>query len=185
MKRWSFLPLFTLSPWWWLPIASLLVGVDYLTGPFFQFPSVYILLVVVAAWTSGLTTALALSVVMPVSRVVLMLTLWNEPWDSTVFIATAATRFVVFSVMALVAARLADHERAMEHEVEVLTSLLPVCTYCRKIRRADDRWTSLEAYAQEATHEFSTGLCPECSSSHLPEYAPVTEEQTGGPRRVL
>lgn len=184
MKRWSLVPLVAVAPWWWLPIAAGMVLIDYATGPYFQFPSAYILVIVAAAWTSGLTTGLVLSVLMPVSRVVLMLTLWDQPWDATTFIATAITRFVVFALMAVVAARLADHERAMTHHVEVLTSLLPVCTYCQKIRRADDQWTTLEVYAAEATHEFATGLCPDCSSSRLPEYAPVTEERTGGPRRV-
>lgn len=180
MKRWSFAPLHSISPWWWLPVAAALVTVDYVTGPYFQFPSVYILVVVAAAWFSGLTTGLALAVIMPLSRVVLMLTLWSQPWDASAFFATAATRFVVFSVMAVLAARLADHERALAREVEVLTSLLPVCTYCRMIRRSDDRWTTLEAYAREATHEFATGLCPDCASSRLPEYAPVGDRPSAG-----
>lgn len=173
MKRWSFAPLYSISPWWWLPVAAALVSVDYATGPYFQFPSVYILVVVAAAWFSGLTTGLALSVIMPISRVALMLTLWNQPWDAATFFATAATRLVVFSVMAVLVSRLADHERALAREVQVLKSLLPVCTYCRKVRRTDDRWTTLEAYAQEAAPEFATGLCPDCANSRLPEYAPV------------
>ena len=175
MKQWTFVPLQTVSPGWWVPLAAVLVAVDYLTGPFFQFPSVYILVVAGAAWFSGLTAGLVLAVVMPLSRVVLMLTVWDEPWDAAVFIATAVTRFVVFSVMAVLVARLAAHERAMVKEVRVLTSLLPVCTYCRKIRRADDGWTSLEAYAAEATNDFAVGMCPDCATSHLPEYAAVSE----------
>ena len=30
-------------PGWWLPIAAALVGFDYATGPYYQFPAVYIL----------------------------------------------------------------------------------------------------------------------------------------------
>lgn len=175
MKRWSFLPLGPISPWWWVPLAAVLVAVDYVTGPFFQFPSVYILVVAGAAWFSSLRAGLALAVVMPLSRVVLMLTVWDEPWDAEVFIATAATRLLVFSVMAVLAARLADHERAMQSQVQVLKSLLPVCTYCQRIRRNEDQWTTLERYAAEAKDDFATGLCPDCSASHLPEYAPVNE----------
>ena len=173
MKQWTLAPLQTISPWWWVPAAMALVTVDYLTGPYCQFPSVYTLVVAGAAWFSGLRAGLALAVVLPLSRVVLMLTVWDEPWDAEIFLATAATRFVAFSVMAVLTARLAAHERALENEVQVLTSLLPVCTYCRKIRRADDRWTSLEAYATEATNDFAVGMCPDCATSHLPEYAPI------------
>jgi hypothetical protein len=175
MKRWSFLPLGSISPWWWVPAAIGLVAVDYATGPFFQFPSVYILFVVGASWFSGMPTGVALAIALPLSRAVLMTAVWDEPWDSLIFVATAITRTSVSLVMAVLTARLAAHERSMVHEVEVLTSLLPVCTDCRRIRRTDDRWTTLEAYAAEAPPEFATGLCPDCATSRFPEYAPVTE----------
>ena len=181
MRRWSFLPLRAIAPWWWVPAAVVLVAVDYATGPFFQFPSVYVLVVAGAAWFSGLATGLALALIMPFSRVALMLTIWDEPWDAQTFIATGVTRLVVFSTMAVLVARLADHERAMVKQVDALTSLLPMCAYCQRIRGADDRWTTLDQYSGRATFQFATGLCPDCAASHLPpEYAPVIE---GGPVR--
>ena len=78
------------------------------------------------AWFSGVGAGVAMAVVLPLSRLAFMLTLWGEPWDSATIVATALTRVGVFSVMAVMAARLADHERALKHEVEVLVSLLPL-----------------------------------------------------------
>lgn len=179
MKRWSFLPTHVVSPWWWLPVAVVLVTIDYFTGPYFQFPAFYVVPVTAAAWLSGLVPGLALAVALPLIRLGFMLELWGEPWDAPTILATALTRVGVFSLMAVMAARLAAHERLMTREVEVLRSLLPLCTYCRKIRQGDERWTTLEDYAAAAKNEFSTGLCPDCATSRFPEYAPVREREAG------
>ena len=157
-------------------MAIALVGGDYLTGPYFQFPAIYVVPVTAAAWFSGAPVGLALAVVLPLIRLAFMLTLWGEPWDATTIIATAVTRVGVFAFMAVMAARLADHERSLAREVKVLASLLPVCTYCRQIRDADDNWTTLEAYAAQAKNSFSTGICPDCTRTRFPEYAPRSTE---------
>ena len=175
VRRWSFVPVGRVPPLWWLAVTIALVAGDYLTGPYFQFPALYVVPVTAAAWFSGAPAGLALAVVLPLTRLAFMLTLWGEPWDATTILATAVTRVGVFAFMAVMAARLADHERLLSREVEVLRSLLPLCTYCRKIRQGNERWTTLEDYAASAKNEFSTGLCPDCASAHLPEYAPVTE----------
>jgi CheY-like chemotaxis protein len=47
--------------------------------------------------------------------------------------------------------------------VKELTGLLPICSYCRKIRDAEDSWHQLEAYVASHSHaQFSYGICPEC-----------------------
>ena len=170
LKRWSFVPVGRVSPIAWVPVAAGLLAVDYFTGPYFQFPAVYSLPVTLAAWFSGVGAGVTLAVVLPLSRLAFMLTLWGEPWDSATIVATALTRIGVFSVMAVMAARLADHERALTHQVEVLVSLLPVCTYCRKIRDAGDEWSTLDDYAAKRKGGFATGLCPDCARERFPEH---------------
>lgn len=128
LRRWSFVPVGRVSPIWWLAVAIVMVAGDYLTGPYFQFPAIYVIPVTAAAWFSGAAAGLALAVVLPLSRLVFMLTLWGEPWDATTILATAVTRVGVFAFMAVMAARLADHERLLAREVKVLASLLLVCT---------------------------------------------------------
>ena len=170
LKRWSFVPVGRVSPIAWVPVAAGLLAVDYFTGPYFQFPAVYILPVTLAAWFSGVGAGVTLGVVLPLTRLVFMLTLWGEPWDSATIVATAITRVGVFTVMAVMAARLADHERRLTHEVEVLVSLLPVCAYCRKIRDAGDEWSTLDDYATKRKGGFSTGLCPDCARARFTEH---------------
>jgi len=59
-------------------------------------------------------------------------------------------------------------------QVKVLSGMLPICAWCKKIR--DDRgdWQPLEAYLGERSHaEFSHAMCPECygrsgATAHTP-----------------
>ena len=64
----------------------------------------------------------------------------------------------------LLAGRFLDREltRALA-EVKELTGLFPICSYCKKIRDAEDSWHPLETYVANHSHaQFSYGICPEC-----------------------
>ena len=48
-------------------------------------------------------------------------------------------------------------------EVKQLNALLPICSYCKKIRDDKDYWQSVEGYISRHTNaQFSHGICPEC-----------------------
>jgi CheY-like chemotaxis protein len=48
-------------------------------------------------------------------------------------------------------------------EVKQLNALLPICSYCKKIRDDKDYWHSVEAYISQRTDaKFTHGICPEC-----------------------
>ena len=53
-------------------------------------------------------------------------------------------------------------------EVRSLQKILPICSYCRKIRDDANYWQSLESYVEEHTgSQFSHGICPSCYESEL------------------
>ena len=57
-------------------------------------------------------------------------------------------------------------------EVKALRAILPMCSYCRKIRDDEDCWHSVEGYiATQTTSRFSHGICPDCMGTHHPEEA--------------
>lgn len=64
-------------------------------------------------------------------------------------------------------------ERALEletalAEVRQLRSLLPTCSYCRRIRDERDNWQPLEQYIAHHTElKFSHGFCPQCYAQHV------------------
>src|SRR5713226_6813295 len=53
-------------------------------------------------------------------------------------------------------------ERALA-EVKQLQGMLPICSYCKKIRNDEDSWEQLESYiSHHSDARFSHGICPEC-----------------------
>lgn len=48
--------------------------------------------------------------------------------------------------------------------VRTLEGMLPVCSWCRRIRDDDDHWRELEVFVAERTGAaFEEGLCPDCA----------------------
>jgi sigma-B regulation protein RsbU (phosphoserine phosphatase) len=68
------------------------------------------------------------------------------------------------------AARLMVGERiiGLQHEISQLHGLLPICSYCRRIRDAADAWSDLETYvAHQSAATFSHSICPSCYDTRI------------------
>jgi CheY-like chemotaxis protein len=53
-------------------------------------------------------------------------------------------------------------------EVRRLQGLLPICSYCKKIRRDKSYWEEIEVYiAEHAEVTFTHGVCPDCYEKHV------------------
>lgn len=60
-------------------------------------------------------------------------------------------------------------EKALK-EIKTLRGILPICSYCKKIRADDESWNLLESYIMEHSDaEFSHGICPECAKKYYPD----------------
>jgi DNA-binding response OmpR family regulator len=60
--------------------------------------------------------------------------------------------------------------------IKTLKGLVPICSYCKKIRNDDGFWEQLEAYVTEHTGAlFSHGICVECAGKFREE----SEEEFG------
>ena len=59
-------------------------------------------------------------------------------------------------------------ERVAELEVAISTvkhlqGMIPICSYCKRIRSTSDDWEPLESYISEHSEaQFSHGICPPC-----------------------
>jgi len=62
--------------------------------------------------------------------------------------------------------KLADRVRKLEvalAEVSLLNGLLPICSYCKKVRDDQNYWQEVETYvAAHSDVHFSHGICPTC-----------------------
>ena len=48
-------------------------------------------------------------------------------------------------------------------EIKTLHGIIPICSYCKKIRDDHDVWTPLEVYLdQHSDAKLSHGFCPDC-----------------------
>jgi hypothetical protein len=169
-----------LRAYWWFLLAGVLVGIDVWVGPYVQLPAAFVVPVLLAAWYSGLGPALALAVALPLTRLTLMLTVWGEPWSLGFILSTAGVRMLTFVFVAVVMARLAQVERALEREVEMLEGLLPICMYCKSIRNDAGQWEPIERYISHRSEaSFTHGLCSACMKEHYPDVAERLSEKRG------
>ena len=61
--------------------------------------------------------------------------------------------------------RLRVAERILHYATQVrqLEEMLPICSYCKKIRDDQNYWQQIEGYINERTgSEFSHSICPDC-----------------------
>ncbi len=51
-------------------------------------------------------------------------------------------------------------------ELERISSLLPLCAWCKSVKQEDDQWLSLQDYV-ERHPDVTHGICPTCSDAQL------------------
>ncbi len=81
-----------------------------------------------------------------------------------------AMKALARQVMALLELRRVSAQlaQALRH-VKVLSGLLPICAWCKRVR--DDRgyWKQVEAYVRDRTEaDFTHGICPDCLEKFAP-----------------
>ena len=53
-------------------------------------------------------------------------------------------------------------------EINLLQDLIPMCSYCQKVRDGSDYWDRVDTYIRARTGaKFSHGVCPECYDEQL------------------
>jgi hypothetical protein len=59
---------------------------------------------------------------------------------------------------------------ALTSQIQTLSGLLPICSWCKKIRDDQGYWKQLENYIESRSGAtFSHGVCPECAKRMLAE----------------
>ncbi|MHB1096521.1 MAG: hypothetical protein ACYC3F_10165 [Gemmatimonadaceae bacterium] len=174
---------------WWLGIwfVGIVAENALLPAPWTGFIvwDVFLVIVVYAATPLTLTRQAALGAVLSLGD---LLVLWvyksTDVWFSLldVSLAYACANLVgVFlshehhnwrrrAFVALrreIAAR-AELQAAL-HEVKTLQGIIPICSYCRKVRTDLGAWEQLEGYVRARSEaRFSHGICPRCAETRFP-----------------
>lgn len=72
-------------------------------------------------------------------------------------------------------ARVTELEQALAH-VQRLQGLLPICSYCKKVRNEANYWEQVDSYfSSHSDLDFTHGICPACAERLMKELeeAPV------------
>ena len=92
-----------------------------------------------------------------------------KPFDPEELRARVAVGLRVLGLQQKLAERVAELQDALTN-VKQLHGLLPICSYCKRIRGDDQYWQQVEGYiAEHSDAQFSHGICPAC-------YATVSAE---------
>jgi phosphoserine phosphatase RsbU/P len=92
-----------------------------------------------------------------------------KPFDPDELRARVAVGARVLGLQQKLAERVTELQAALSN-VKQLRGLLPICSYCKRIRGDDQYWQQVEGYiAQHSDAQFSHGICPTC-------YATVSAE---------
>ena len=66
---------------------------------------------------------------------------------------------------------IADLKKALE-EIRTLKGILPLCSFCKKIRNNNGEWKSIDVYIQEHSEaDITHTVCPSCMKKHYPNYS--------------
>ena len=67
-------------------------------------------------------------------------------------------------------------------DIRRLTGLLPICSYCKRIRSDQDYWEQVECYISERTDaRFSHGVCPSCLVKVTEEFTSAAPSSSEAP----
>ncbi len=63
-----------------------------------------------------------------------------------------------------------EERHKAEKEVEALEGILPLCSFCKKIRNENDEWEEVDVYIHTHSQaDISHSVCPACLKKHYPE----------------
>jgi sigma-B regulation protein RsbU (phosphoserine phosphatase) len=86
----------------------------------------------------------------------------TKPLDWEMLRARLKTAARIVALQRDLALRVAELQAALVN-VKQLSGLLPMCSYCKRIRDDGDYWQQLETYlSHHSEAEFSHGICPAC-----------------------
>jgi PAS domain S-box-containing protein len=95
--------------------------------------------------------------------------LWNAAPDSAEQVIYSVARDITVRKQAEEEReKLVKELKAALAEVNTLRAILPICSYCRKIRDDENYWHTVENYISRHTStQFTHGICPSCLATQM------------------
>ena len=101
-----------------------------------------------------------------------------KPFDPEELRARVQVGIRVLALQERLADRVAELQAALAR-VRRLQGLLPICSYCKRIRGDDQYWQQVDSYIMEHSDaQFTHGICPPCSEKLLAEIEEERDRRT-------
>jgi hypothetical protein len=151
----------------WIVMSIAVMAVEYYTGPYLQFAILLVFPVILATARHGLSVGVALAVLLPLLRLSFFFR-WPLLSSWPMAVADAFVDVLILTGTAV----LIDRVIRQEQQLRVLQGLLPICSFCKKIRDEAGEWRQLESYiGARSSARFSHTFCPDCGRRHYPGLA--------------
>lgn len=159
-----------LYPLYLVLLTLCIVGGDYATGPYIEFPFLFFVPVALVSWNHKRGWGFFLSFILPAVRLYFEAQ-WNLPWTMTEGCINSVLQVIVLTAFSYLIDRVGTQTRKLTQEVRILQGILPICSFCKKIRTKDNSWVKMEQYISEHSEaQFSHGVCPECGKKYYGKY---------------
>lgn len=150
-------------------VSLLILVADFFIGPFVSFPIVLFFPISMMAWWHTARSAYILAIVLVIVR--FLGALYLKPAGFPLSPHTSIDTLVYLSVFLLLGClinEVAKERQLLQREIKTLEGLLPICSYCKKIRTDGGEWQQLESYIiQHSEATFTHSICPTCKDEHF------------------
>ena len=108
-----------------------------------------------------------------------------KPFDPEELRARVAVGVRVLGLQQKLGERVAELQAALSN-VKKLHGLLPICSYCKRIRGDDQYWQQVEGYiAEHSEAQFSHGICPACYATVSAELDEISRNKAPNPDQKM
>ena len=108
-----------------------------------------------------------------------------KPFDPEELRARVAVGVRVLGLQQKLGERVAELQAALSN-VKKLHGLLPICSYCKRIRGDDQYWQQVEGYiADHSEAQFSHGICPACYATVSAELDEISRNKARNPDQKM
>ena len=106
----------------------------------------------------------------------------TKPYDRDELRVRVQVGARIIELQTKLAERVQQLEVALDH-VKQLQGILPICSYCKKIRDDRNYWQNVESYVSDHSQaEFSHGICPSCYETTVkPQLESLHNSQPAAP----
>jgi PleD family two-component response regulator len=104
----------------------------------------------------------------------------TKPFNVREVLARVTTHLKLRRLQTQLTARVHELEIALA-QVNQLEGLLPICSYCQRVRDDQDYWQRVETYISDRTDaSFSHGICPDCYDTKVrPQIEALRKKRLG------